>query len=413
MALKWLRTGSFAALDQAWLSAINFGISIAFIRYGEKAEYGLYVLLLSPIYLIQGIQNAVFLSPFVTLYPQRPSSGKSSAIQYLVWGQLVFVGLAATLGFLVLLGYQWAMASPLDVPMAIAFSAAIAGALAREASRSFQYVHGRAGWALAGDLLYGTVIISAIALLISKGSISAMAILAIIGVAGILPLIRSAFGSARASFALPAAERTAFWACGRWAVIGVGVTWVNLSMYPYIAAASFGVTSVAEINAARLFMMPLVLGLPAWSNMLRPKFSNWFAEKQLSRMRDVSIKSALLGCALVLIYIGVVVAAYPWLERLLGPAYAGILPLVIAWSVFFLVTTIRTVLMATLMVNEAGYKSLTQFSFIALLVFMPAMAVASRFTAVWIIGALILTELIQVLVVARQALTYWNRDSRG
>jgi O-antigen/teichoic acid export membrane protein len=184
-------------------------------------------------------------------------------------------------------------------------------------------------------------------------------------------------------------------------------------MYPYIAAASFGVTSVAEINAARLFMMPLVLGLPAWSNMLRPKFSNWFAEKQLSRMRDVSIKSALLGCALVLIYIGVVVAAYPWLERLLGPAYAGILPLVIAWSVFFLVTTIRTVLMATLMVNEAGYKSLTQFSFIALLVFMPAMAVASRFTAVWIIGALILTELIQVLVVARQALTYWNRDSRG
>lgn len=413
MIIKWLRIGSFAALDQALLSAVSFLIAVAFIRHGEKAEYGLYVLLLSLISYVQGVQNAIFLSPFTTIYPQRVQNEKYSVIQFFVSGQLIFIGVAVSISFVGLLGYHYTNSGSIDTQMAAAFAVAVAGGLMREAWRTMQYVHGRAGTALFGDIVFGAFVVMSVTILASVHSITVTAILAISGVACILPLMTTWFATGSVTFSLSSAERTEFWACGRWAVVGSSLTWVNLFMYPYIVAASFGIEAVAEMNAARLFMVPFLFSVQAWSNLLRPKFAAWFMIQQHQRMQSVSIKFAVIGVTLIFAYTGAVVAGYPWLASLAGQKYSGILSMIIAWAVVYTLGTVRAAFAPNLMVDETGYKILSRNNAISLVVFIPAMMFASKSEPILIIGALGLIEAIETILTIRYAARYWRDDVRS
>lgn len=413
MKRQWLKTGSFAILDQAWLSLVNLLISLAFIRYGEKSEYGLYVLLLTPISLIQGVQNALFLSPFASIYPQRHEAGRLSLMQFIVWGQVTFALLAAMLGLIGLLLFSLFSTAAIDVFVILAFFTGILGVLAREAARSFQYVRGYAGRAFLGDLVYGVLIVSLIYIVLRWSQMSAAIMLLITGVAGVFPFFRSIALSSHPERSIPAFERAEFWRYGRWALIGVALTWVNLNLYPFFAAGWFGLDSVADINASRLFMMPLMLALPAWSNLLKPKFSKWFIENRFHQMRQVSISSVVIGFLAVLSYSILIVAIYSWIEIALGKAYAGLLPMVLGWSIVYIFTTLRTILTANLMVHESGFKVLSSISFMSTLVLLPALAVSSQFSPLWLIGALAIVELFQLLMVALRTFPYWKGVVNG
>lgn len=406
--MSWLRVSTIAAIDQGWLSAINFAISIAFIRYGAKPEYGLYVLVLTPIYLLLTVQNALLQSPFATLFPQRNTTERDSSVRFLVQAQLLFGGVAVILGFLGAVVYQATSSGGLDLPLAFAVALAIAGALAREAVRSFFYVQSDVGRAFSGDLYYGLVTISGIIILVVTNQVSAATILTITGLAGLVPFSRSPLCGSGIPWRLPGSERVAFWALGRWALIGSGVAWVNLYMYPFIAAASFGVASVAEINAARVVMMPFALALPAWSNLVRPRFSRWFAAGLTDRMRRITVVSVLFGGLAVLVYLMIVITGYPLLQWLFGPAYDGIRPLVMAWAIVYLFSTLRTMLMATLMVREQGYMAITRVSLFALAAFLPTMAIASKTNSFWLVIALAAIEALQAGLIFVSARTYWQ-----
>lgn len=409
MSGKWLRVGSVAALDQAWLSAINFAVSIAFIRWGEKTEYGMYLLFLTPIYLLQGVQNALFLSPFATLFKARPVEQRAPVLQVLIWGQVVYALLIAILGCVGLIVYQLATGEAVDFAIDIAFPLAMLGFIAREGMRSAQYVQGYAERALIGDLVFGIILLSSTAASVFNGSVTAVWMLVATGVAGLLPLFLSALRSGWCVISLPKKELQEFWYCGRWALIGAGLTWVNLNFYPYIVAAAFGVEAVAEINAARLFMMPIVLCLPAWSNLVRPKFSHWFAEKQVERLVDVSKRSVIAGILALAAYVGVLLSTYPWLEGYLGPAYFGLTHLVLAWAVFFFFSLLRTIFMATLMVDEAGYKKLSLVSVISLILLAPIMGAAVQFNSLWVVIGLAMIEMVQMLIVFKMTKAYWRK----
>jgi O-antigen/teichoic acid export membrane protein len=125
-------------------------------------------------------------------------------------------------------------------------------------------------------------------------------------------------------------------------------------------------------------------------------------------MRNISLRSAVLGGTTVAAYAALIVIAYPWLEPLLGPAYRGIQPLVLAWAMVFIFSTARTALMATLMVEEAGYRALSRFSVVTLLCVVPAMLLATRFGAVWLVVALAMAEAIQLALVLGRASVYWK-----
>lgn len=404
MGGRWLRAGSFAALDQAWLSIVNLLIAILFIRTGDKAEYGIYLLLMTPVFLMQGAQNALLISPFATLYPAAEDEKRGAVMRTLLVGQLIFILCAGTVGVVGLAGYVWLYDEQSKLALYIGFFIGILGLLSREAMRAAQYSLDRPGGALHGDIAYGLIVLVGLGMLFLTDSLTAALVFSVCGLAGLFTL--------HACRSLPEAGRkgdwSAYWACGRWSLIGVGLTWVSLNIYPWVVGAVYGTEAVAEINAARLFLMPFALCLPAWSNLVRPRIARWFKARELAKIRRFSLVSCLAGIVAIIAYASILLGFYSWFERLLGAAYSGLSQLVFLWALFFAFSLVRTVLMASAMVDANGYRLLSLISFVSLLIFIPGMYLAVRFSYEAVLSVMVVVELLQMLMTAYLAFRYWN-----
>lgn len=411
MNMKFIKTGIFATIDQIWLSLLNLSISIAFIRYGNKSDYGLYMLLFGGMNLAIGFQNALFVSPFATIFPQKKEVEQKPIISFLVWGQVGFSLFVGLIGSAIAIGY-FAFESKLSITHTILTGAAlflaILGALTREASRAYQYALGHSTNALIGDLIFGGFLIAGLALMIFNSGVTSNGVLLLTGAAGLLTLIRPILLKTVPSFEISKETAFVFWQYGRWALVGVAISWIHVNALGYTAALVFGLSVVAEITAARLFMMPLVLGLPVWSNLLRPHYSRWFAQGKPREMKYVTYSSTAIGICLVTAYVFCLSLIYSHLERAMGSGYSGLFPMILAWSGFYLVVMVRTTLMANLMVNEAGYKKLSQVSLFGLVLLCPVMWIASKGPAVWLIYSLIAIEIGQTSLVFKWASNNWK-----
>ena len=409
MKRQWLKVGSLAAMDQAWLSGLNFAISLVFIRYGEKADYGLYVILTSAVLLFQGVQNALLASPFATIYPQCDEVDRPRTVSSLVSGQCVLILFSACLCALGVLAYDAWNGRYGEFKLPIAIALMVVGALAREATRAYRYCIGEAGQALAGDVVYGVVIIAGLTLMLVSGNLRLVEVLLVIGVAGVVPLIGRALSRERLALSCGTLFHAQFWRCGRWALVGVVASWFSLSFYPFVAGAAFGVSAAADLNAARLFLMPVMLAIPVWSNLMRPRFSRWFHESRHDVMRRVSRLSIISITAALTLYFALMAAGYPWLEGLLGEKYRHLGALVGAWSLVVLLSAVRGMLMANLMVDEAGYRFLSRVSMIGIAVFLPAIFAAAYARPLAIIYALAVVEALQLTLVAIRVGGYWKK----
>lgn len=404
MKKNWLKKLFGAATDQALLSLANLTISLAFIRFGTKTEYGLYVLLLTPIYLAQGLQNALFLSPYVTRVAGGHSTNRQVSVSFLVWGQGAFLAVVALLSGVGLYFYFALSGQGSGFTMVFAVSFGIVGALLREAVRSFQYSSGNVAGALRGNFLYSFVLFAFLAWCFVDKQISLIGAFAAMGLGGVMALLIRGFSVTPVVNFLE--EMKHFWMLGRWAVVGVVLTWVNSNFYPFVLAREYGLDVVGEVNAARLFWMPLVLVLPAWSNLFRPILSKLFAEKNIADIKNLLRRSTLIG-GLGLILFGLAVSLlYPYIGWLLGNSYEGIGPLIGVWCFYYLFFFMRTVSQAVLMIDQAGYRQLSKISTVMFIFLWPLLFVGAIFGPLGVVLALGVLECLQWILVRKQALRY-------
>lgn len=402
------RLNPLAALaDQAWLSLLNFAISLAFIWSASKTEYGYYILLMAPLLLIQSIQNAIVNSPLATFLPAATEADKPTL---LITAASLHIYLALTCGLLGVLGlvvYGQVAELHVESLLLAGFVLAIAGTVARESQRSFAYVQGQGVRALVGDLIYGMVLLAGIALALAGGQLSAGLVLLLTGIAGLVPLFSRIGGFL--GLKTHAEPMRQYWSCGRWALPSVVVTWISLSSYPYFAKHALGLAAVADIGAARLFLMPVGLMMTAWSNWYRPRISRWLASGNVDAVAGITRRSLLAGWAL-LAALGVLLAlAYPLVEPLLGEQYLGLQPLVLMWLLYFAIGWARPVYTATLMTDARGYKILHHITWIALGLSLPGFVLLSHNGALWVVGVLCGVELMQTVFVIAKARQYWKR----
>ncbi len=396
-----------AVVDQAWLSLLNFAISIAFIWGATKTEYGYYILLLAPLLLIQSLQNAIVNSPLATFLPSAADAEKTRT-KATAASLHIYLGLVCgVLGFMGLWVYGLITRTHIDILLLSGFTLAIAGTIAREAQRSFAYVQGQGLRALAGDLLYGLVLLTGIAMALAGSDLSAGIVLLITGVAGLAPLItKMAKFEGLQTHAGPLRE---FWSCSRWALPSVIVTWLNLSSYPFFAGKALGLSAVADIGAARLFLMPIGLMMTAWSNWYRPKISGWRAAGNIRAITSVTNRSLQVGLAGMIMLAAVFMFAYPWIETFLGDQYQGLQTLVLMWLLFFSISMVISIYTATLMTDAAGYKVLHHITWLALALSLPGFILLSHNGALWVVGVLCAVELLQAVLVISKARQYWKR----
>jgi O-antigen/teichoic acid export membrane protein len=396
-----------AVADQAWLSLLSFAISLAFIWGATKAEYGYYLLLLAPLLLIQSIQNAIVNSPLATFLPAADEAGKTR-IRTTAATLHIYLALAcAVLGLAGLQVYGWLAHFHVSALLLAGFTLAIIGTIARESQRSFAYVQGQGMRALASDLVYGSILLAGIGLAIAGSSLSAGIVLALTGIAGIAPmLLKLGKFEGLQTHADPIKQ---FWSCGRWALPSVIVTWVNLGSYPYFAGKALGISTVADIGAARLFLMPIGLMMTAWANWYRPRISRLFAAGDVNAIKRITHTSLLVGLAIMALLAVFFLVAYPFLERFLGPQYQGLQPVVLMWLLFFTISLARNFYMATLMIDANGYKILHHITWLALALSLPGFILLSANGALWVVGVLCAVELVQLIMVVTKARQYWSR----
>lgn len=396
-----------ALIDQAWLSLLNFSISLAFIWGASKTEYGYYILLLAPLLLIQSIQNAIVNSPLATFLPAATEADKPNLLITAASLHIYLALMCGVLGGLGLMVYGQVVELHVESLLLAGFVLAIAGTIARESQRSFAYVQGQGVRALVGDLIYGMVLLAGIALALAGGQLSAGLVLLLTGIAGLVPLFSRIGGfSGLKTHAEPMRQ---YWSCARWALPSVVVTWISLSSYPYFAEHALGLAAVADIGAARLFLMPVGLMMTAWSNWYRPRISRWLASGNVGAVTEITRRSLLAGWAL-LAALGVLLAsAYPLVEPLLGEQYLGLQPLVLMWLLYFAIGWARPVYTATLMTDARGYKILHHITWIALGLSLPGFVLLSHNGALWVVGVLCGVELMQTAFVIAKARQYWKR----
>ena len=100
------RKTHLALLDQAFISAINFGTGLLLARFLGMGGYGEFVLAYGIILFFSGMQMAFVISPMMTIGPTQPDSDKAPYYRAIILQQFGFALLLTCLTSTVLLGVK-------------------------------------------------------------------------------------------------------------------------------------------------------------------------------------------------------------------------------------------------------------------------------------------------------------------
>ncbi len=411
-----------SVFDQAWLSGINFAISLLLIRTLDKSEYGLYVLLFNTVLLFLSLAGALLSSPFVTLLPQQAEEQRPIVIRVFAVLTLVFALAAALAGFGGLLAYgRWSADPLLGLAAGLGFSLGVFGSIYRDNIRALQYTLGNPGQALRNNLAYGLLLLAGVGVAVWQDRLSATTVLLISGgagtvVSGVLlqPVWQALRHDVRAAWRRDGADRACarkFWDCGRWALLGALMTFIASNTYPYLVALSFTKSDVADLAASRLLTLPIAMLAMAWTNLARPTISRLAHEQHHDRLdalirRSIALAALLTGGMALALWIG-----SDLIPRLFGDKYAALLPLTLLWTVQTGLAFIRGVFGSALMTSNTGYRQLSRIAAINLVAMVILMAGATRLgQPEAIVVALAVLEILQCLLIERVRRS--QRDTR-
>ena len=273
--------------------------------------------------------------------------------------------------------HYWTGLETLVVVLGIA---ACWAALQREYLRGVQLIYGRPQAMLRADVINVAVLLVG-ALIAVYGPKPAV-------VWAVAALIASALSGMAAARGLghihdPAVARATgdsapFWREMRplavWATIGAMTYWIYNQSYNYVLASRIDLTAVADVNAARLLLMPTIVLTVGVKTLLVPTAASWLAESSVGRL----IRKLLLfatGIALI----DVVYCIVLWIFRdaashdLMHKNIANRDMLLILWALLSLIALYRDLL-------QTGLFALRKFRSLA---GVTALSAAASLTIMW------------------------------
>ncbi|GAB2859356.1 lipopolysaccharide biosynthesis protein [Nocardioides pacificus] len=347
-----------SVIDQAWLSLLNMGVGLALVRGTSQTDYGTYAQLFAAGLLAVTVAEAVVVNPLTTLGSTRREHERGSLV-----GDLVALHRRTTGLIVLVLG----LAAYLVLGPGEGKAAAVAGAFTvytyltvrRELQRAIGFLEGRPGSVLVTDIAYGVVMLGAVGALAWWGRLDlAMVLLAMAG-AALVPLVVGARLPGReGDRGEYAHHRREALVRARLALPGALISWVVNFSYLYVAAALVSTAAAAELNASRLLLVPISLSVVAWARVARPMLGRVLADDDRGVLRRLVVTSSVALVVVAFAYSAVVVAGLPWLEEhVLGGDYDDLGALVIAWAVYFLAYSLRSI-GTVLLLSLDAYKVL-------------------------------------------------------
>jgi len=376
---RLLHQSVLSLLDQSLLSALNFALGILLIRLATKETYGLYAQLYTVGLFFVSVLESVVSNPLTTLAPSLDGPARTRLIAHLHRFQrrcALVLAVVFGVGSAVIIGLSLPHASPVLAGLAFAFY--LYSTSWREYRRTVRFIEGTPARVVRLDGFYCVAMALAVGALVPFDGLTVPAVLTALALANLVGV----FADGPLSTEKVAHDRDAYrqavaaiWSAGRWALPGGIVAWVASYSYLYLAAAFLGVTAAADLNAARLLLMPVALLTVAWGRVARPVITRWQAEGRERDLTRMAVGSSLGLEVLTLGYVGVLLVAFPLLQKyVLGPQYHDVGPLLSLWGLYFAFNVVRWV--STTWLSSLGeYRFLFGQSLVALFLMMAGAAI--------------------------------------
>jgi O-antigen/teichoic acid export membrane protein len=391
-------------VDQALLSALNFGIGVYLISYAAKDVYGLYVQLFAVGVLLCGAIDALIGNGVANLSSRVSEQELSEAVadaQVLARAMGLCLGALSFVGAWVLLaqdghsGNGWATS--------LSFAAYIVSLTFRDFKRVSLYLGQRATEVLRLDFSFTVCAVAGGTLLHASGKATVGQVFAVLCAANAIATLTTARVSTITKWPGFGALWTRFkqfWVITRWALPGLGTGWLGNSAYLYIAGFTLGLAATAELNASRLLLMPVTLLSVAWQQMARADVARLVGEGQRQRFVGFLAKSAVVIAAPTALYL---LMLYGLFDHIVGfgslKTYANLTYLLQFWVIYMLMYTVKSV-GTSLLVGFEAYKPLLKMSVasltlqLALLWWLPG-----RFGVEAVIWCLLASEALELMTV--------------
>lgn len=274
---------STSVVGQVLLSASNFIVGLLLIRYTSDPDYGLFILAQTTIGFATTAQAAWVSGPLAVLAakrdpePRRDMIGAVSiSLRRYSFVMAVLLVLLVPVG--AVLGYwSWRTATVSALTIAAGWFA-----MRRDFFRNLLQLYSRPGLLLRADLL-------AMAALIGCAAVAAFGPFdaALVAVGGLI--ISGGLGSAAAGRVLGRdpgwvddGQAALYWTQMRrlavWSTVGALIYWVFSQSYNYVLAARVDLAAVADVNAARLLLMPSIVITVGIRGLLFPMAARWLVE---------------------------------------------------------------------------------------------------------------------------------------
>lgn len=354
MVGRWVRPAlsrSSASLcsvaDQALLSAVNFAIGMYFVHFSTKDEYGLYAISYGIITLMISFAGALIMTPMTVSYADKPKEQRESYCASMLMGQYGIFLPAIGLVLLIITFLYRASVLQLDTTrLATVIGIAAVGGMLWEFSRRYYYLRLKPGTVLRWDICYASLMAIGLAgAVYSNLKDMHWWIFVLYGLAttgtGLWALSESEL--ARPSGLYQVWESISeSWRHGRWTLSGVLVTWVQNQSFIYFLAVFADLSSVADANAARLLLAPLMLVNSGVTNVLLPRLVLLRSEERYTEAEQMAQRLMWMIAGIFVVYTAIVVMAEGRLTGLvLGNAYTGLESFILAWGVVNLLTALR------------------------------------------------------------------------
>ena len=360
---RLLKQFSTTVIDQVVISAANFFIGFLLIRRTSDIDYGMFVLVQSAITLLISAQSAWLSSPLAVVAPSKTLPVKRLMVGAVEHSQRRFLRRVTALAMLVPLGgyllHYWTGLEALIVALG---AVACWTSLQREYLRGVLLIYARPHSMLRADLTYVVVLLAG-ALIAAFGPKPA----AVWAVTALVAAALAGEAAARRSLnedpGFATGDAAPFWKEMRplavWATVGAMTYWIYNQSYNYVLASRINLTAVADVNAARLLLMPTIVLTVGIKTLLVPTAAGWLAESSIGRLMRRLLLLATGIAALDLVYCALVWIFREWLSHdLMHKTIADRDLLLILWAILSLIALYRDLL-------QTGLFALRKFKSLA------------------------------------------------
>lgn len=331
------------------------------------------------------VQTAVINTPLAVLLITKKGDEKRKYVGSLFFGQNLFLFPLALIGVIggIIVWYFNLLESTLS-GIIIAISLAFIGILLREFLRAYFFADETPKTVLIMDVLYVVlfIILGFLAYIISQLNVASVFFLMGLSsfMVGIFFINMNKWNFSHSDIKSSYSEN---WKYGKWALFGVTVTHIQTYSYLYLLGIIVSTAAVADVSAARLLLMPLVLAQEGWSKVILPHGSKLRETDRLPRLFKEQVIVSIAFVVIVMSLVFVLIIFKPvLLNIILSAKYANSFDYIFFWGAIFamgfitlnasfglqvlksfeliskinFITMLVTVLLAYFLINSNGIK---------------------------------------------------------